>query len=298
MGRLALKEWEMQTDDIAAGALHGVPGHPGRGLKRWARMTLAASALLLCSGAQALAEDEPPADAAHEILKNMSDYLGKLPNLSLEYSADVEAISHGGQTNLSGLKLQFASQGTVTLSRPGKMRATRTASYGDVEIISDGATMTVIGKRAKQYAQAGAPPTIEGLVDHIRDTTGAEFPGADLLFADVYRELSAPVETGVYIGKDIIDGVECDHVAFRARSVDWQLWVESGDKPIPRRYVITSKWVTGAPQYVLRITKWNDKPVVTADTFKFTPPAGFKAVEIATLDGIADIPPNVEVGGR
>ena len=51
-----------------------------------------------------------------------------------------------------------------------------------------------------------------------------------------------------HIGRGVIDGVECEHLAFRNQDVDWQLWVQVGAKPIPCKYVITSKAVgIGAP---------------------------------------------------
>ena len=69
------------------------------------------------------------------------------------------------------------------------------------------------------------------------------------------------------IGKGVIDGVECDHLAFRNLETDWQIWIESGAKPIPRKYVITSKGIGEAPQYTLRIKDW--KTEVAADAFAF-----------------------------
>ena len=50
-----------------------------------------------------------------------------------------------------------------------------------------------------------------------------------------------------------MDGVVCDHLAFRNLDTDWQIWVESGERPLPRKYVITSKTVAAAPQYTLRL---------------------------------------------
>jgi len=32
-------------------------------------------------------------------------------------------------------------------------------------------------------------------------------------------------------------GVECEHLAFRGHVTDWQLWIETGAKPVPRKYV-------------------------------------------------------------
>jgi hypothetical protein len=54
-------------------------------------------------------------------------------------------------------------------------------------------------------------------------------------------------------GRGTIDGVEREHLAFRNADTDWQIWIELGARPIPRKYVITNKAVAGAPQYTLRI---------------------------------------------
>jgi hypothetical protein len=139
---------------------------------------------------------------------------------------------------------------------------------------------------------------VDELIDDVRDFTGAEFPGADLLFSDVYGQLSEPVENAIYVGSDIVDGIECHHLAFRTASVDWQLWVQKGPKPIPRKYIITSKWVTGAPQFQIRITDWNDSPVLKSDAFVFKAPEGAKTVNFNELEGIADLPLPAAIGGR
>jgi hypothetical protein len=55
------------------------------------------------------------------------------------------------------------------------------------------------------------------------------------------------------MGRGVIDGVECEHLAFRNFDTDWQLWVEVGDRPIPRKLVITSKTISGGPQYTVRV---------------------------------------------
>ena len=81
-------------------------------------------------------------------------------------------------------------------------------------------------------------------------------PGADLLLTNVFNVMMADVVEAAVIGKGVIDGVECDHLAFRNVETDWQIWIEAGAKPIPRKYVITSKGIGEAPQYTLRIKEW------------------------------------------
>ena len=264
--------------------------------KKGPRLSAVVAAFLLCPVTGAFAET--PEQAAHEILMDMSEYLGQVQNLSLDFSSDVEVISHGGQTNLSGLKVQFSSSGNVVISRPGKIRARRTGGFSDVEIISDSQTLTISGRNVNAYAQTGAAPTLDELFEAIRSLTGAEFPGSDLLFSDVYGQLSDPIEDAAYIGTAMIDGTECHHLAFSTLDVYWQIWIDTGDKPIPRKYIITSKWITGAPQYQLRISNWNDNPALTANLFNFLPSAGAKTVSIEELEGIGDLPIPAIKGGQ
>ena len=34
-----------------------------------------------------------------------------------------------------------------------------------------------------------------------------------------------------HIGRGVVEGVECEHLAFRNLDTDWQIWVEVGDRP-------------------------------------------------------------------
>ena len=155
--------------------------------------------------------------------------------LSITYDSDIEVIT----TNLQ--KIQFTSSGQVQLSRPDKLRATRTGGYRDVEIVFDGKMLTVNNKDGKDYAQIEVAGTAEELIDVLREKHGVTAPGADLLLTNVFNVMMHDVVEAAVIGKGVIDGVECDHLAFRNVETDWQIWMESGARPIPRKYVITSK---------------------------------------------------------
>jgi hypothetical protein len=62
--------------------------------------------------------------------------------------------------------------------------------------------------------------------------------------------------------------------------------VSAGDQPLPLRYVITSKWQTGAPEYSLRLSNWNVAPTVDAARFTFTPPADATKLTSVEFDEI------------
>ena len=226
---------------------------------------------------------------AEKLLKAMTDYVVAQKTISVTYDSDIEIITSSLQ------KIQFTSSGQVQLSRPDKLRATRTGGYRDVEIVYDGKLLTVNNKDSKDYAQIDAPGTAEELMDVLREKHGVVAPGADLLMSNVFNILMLDVIEAAVIGKGVIDGVECDHLAFRNVETDWQIWIEPGAKPIPRKYVITSKGIGEAPQYTLRIKEW--KTDVAADAFAFKADAAAKKIAIGELGDIDEVPQGISKAG-
>jgi hypothetical protein len=123
-------------------------------------------------------------------------------------------------------------------------------------------------------------------------------PGADLLLSDPYKALVAGVKEAKHIGRGVIDGVECEHLAFRNFDTDWQLWVEVGKWPVPRKLVITSKTLNNAPQYTVRIKSWKTDVQPARDAFVFTPPVGAKKLSADNLIMLDELPPEAPTGAR
>lgn len=249
-------------------------------VKRWVPTALLVAASLVLPSLCANAAD----DNAKTILKAMTDYVAGQKTISVAIDTDIEVITSDLQ------KIQFTSSGQLLLSRPDKLRASRIGGYADVELVFDGKTVTLHGKHLNAYAQVESPGSTDQLFGRLRGEFGFEAPGADLLLTGAYDALMQDVVLAQYIGREVIDGVECEHLAFRNVDTDWQLWVEMGSRPIPRKYVITNKSVTGGPQYTLRIKEWKTDPKIEANTFAFTAPAGSKKLEITALSGIDEVP--------
>jgi hypothetical protein len=236
-----------------------------------ARLMLgAATAAMILVAANSAARADDPA----RILKSMTDYLGGQKSLSASFDSDIEVITPELQ------KIQFASSGQIKLSRPDKLRVKRTGGYADVELVYDGKALSVYGNNAKSYVQADVPGTVDQMIDAIQARSGVSMPGTDLLLSNAFDELMASTTEGKHVGLGVIDGVECEHLAFRGPDSDWQIWIATGTKPVPRKYVITSKALAGAPQYSLRISDWKTDALTDADTFVFKPPGGVTRVDL------------------
>jgi hypothetical protein len=238
------------------------------------------------AGAQAQVSD------AKSVLKAMSEYVGSQKTIEFTFDSDIEVITPQLE------KIQFTNSGEGLLSRPDKLRAHRVGGYADVELFFDGKTVSILGKHINGYAQFDAPGSVDQLIQALRAGLGVALPGADLLQANSYEALVADVKEAKYIGRGVVDGRECEHLAFRNFDTDWQLWVEVGAKPIPRKMVITSKTLNSAPQYTLRVKDWKTDVTPAPDAFAFVPPAGAAKLASDALIGFDELPQGAPQGGN
>jgi hypothetical protein len=236
------------------------------------------AALGICVSARADEAD------AKRLLKAMSDYMAAQKTISFGFDTNLEVVTKDHQ------RLLLASSGTINLSRPDKIRATRTGGFANVETIFDGKTLTVVGKNANLYTQIDVPGTLDHLIDELRDTYHRPVPGADLLVSNVYDELMPDVTDAKDLGSGVIGGVECDHLAFREKEIDWQIWIAQGAHPYPCRYVITSKQVEGGPQYSVQIRDWKAGSDVAADDFAFKNETGARKIDMKDIGDTDELP--------
>lgn len=235
------------------------------------------AALLNCQPVTvASAQDTIDPDAA-SVLEAMSKYLGSLESFSADFEVDTDFIDPSGQ------KLKFISSGNLLVERPGRLHITRTGSIADVDFILDGAFLTIYGGGINSYVQLPAT-TIDEAIDTVRTEIGFDAPGADLLSETPLDPDLTDLVSGVHVGMTDIGGVAVHHLAFRGDQIDWQLWVQDGDRPLPVKYVITSKWMTGAPEYSLQLSNWETAPSIDPAAFTFTPPADAKKLSGIVVD--------------
>jgi len=235
------------------------------------------------------------AQNARSLLKAMSDYLAAQKSISLAYDSVFEVVSADHQ------KLQIAMSGTVDLSRPDKLRTTRKTGFSDTETIYDGKTLTFFGKGKNAYMQADVTGTTDAVIDQLRDKFHRQLPGADLLGSNVYDALMTDVTDVKDLGSGVIDGKECDHLAFRAKDTDWQIWIAQGGQPYPCRYVITSKGVDQAPEFTMTVRDWKASTAASSSDYSFKPPSGATKMDIKDLETLketSDLPENYRTGAE
>jgi hypothetical protein len=234
------------------------------------RCAIAALALLTTAS---LAHSAAIAPEAGRILKVSTDFLASQQQFSAETRNTLEIVLKSGQ------KIEFNSTARQSVQRPNKLRSERTGDLVEQVFIYDGQSLTLYSPQNKVYAQVAAPGTLEEMLDFARTRLDIVAPISDLIYKNAYSILMDGVTEGIVVGEAIIEGVRCDHVAFRSPQVDWQIWIQKGAQPLPRKIVITTLDLPNAPQFAVTVTKWNLKPVFEAQTFKFTPAAGVRRID-------------------
>ena len=194
-----------------------------RVVKKWATVL----AVVATAGTANISTGRADEASAKSLLKAMSDYLAGQKIISFDYDSNLEIVSTQQQ------KIALAASGRLTLNRPDKLHATRTGGFANVEMVFDGKTLTLLGKNANLYARVEAPGTTDQLVDLLREKYHRPVPAADLLMSDPYKELMPQVNDDKDLGSGVIHGIECDHLAFRTKEVDWQIWIAQGARPYP-----------------------------------------------------------------
>jgi len=114
-------------------------------------------------------------------------------------------------------------------------------------------------EKEKVYGKIPVPDTIDEMLDYLEEVIENPRPLADLLYSDLSPLAKLPV-SGAYAGESYVGETACDHLAFRCKSVDWQLWVDRGKKPLIRKIVITYKELPGAPQFAALLDQWDVMP--------------------------------------
>lgn len=106
---------------------------------------------------EAPAQAQPPAvdPAAANLLRRTTDYLGSLQKFSVRAQSFREDLLD------SGHRVDFEFSGSVTVSRPNKLRGERHDARLQQILYYDGTTLTLHNPTDKVYATEPAPVTIE-----------------------------------------------------------------------------------------------------------------------------------------
>jgi hypothetical protein len=214
---------------------------------------------------------------ADELMRQMSDRLARATGLALEAEEVYDEVPDQSP------RRQLTNVRHVAMRRPNRLVGDASGDALNRSFWYDGQIFSALDKEQNVWASGTVPPTVDGALDWVFEHTGTVIPLADFLYADSYARLMEHVQRGVYLGVHEAAGVPCHHLSFEQATIDWQIWIDAGKDPLPRKLVIAYKTEDEVPQYTVTIRKWNLEAKLPESLFGFTPPEGATKVEVAAF---------------
>ena len=236
-------------------------------------------ALALVSGAPgASAQTAAPAASAVDpatvqALKNMGAHLQSLQKFHVTNELTGERVLTDGQ------KLQHMASAAMDVQQPNRIRVKMSSARSQRELFYDGKLVTLFTPAQKYYTSVPFAGSIGDLATTLQAKYGVELPLADLFVLGTPAAPLDKLDSAMNAGQDFVGSDLCDHYALRQGNFDWQIWITVGDKPLPRKLVITNRGDEARPQSVSLID-WDLKPAFATSSFTFKPAKSAKAIEV------------------
>ncbi len=229
----------------------------------------------------ALAQDANPNidPKAAGILQDMSYYMGS------QYEYTYKADMMFDDVLESKEKIQYNGEETVYLKKPDKFYTGYVTDLGGYKLWYDAGQATLLEVPLNDFSLATLPPSVDQALNKLKEEYQFTPALSEFLFIDTYKVMTADVISGAYFGISKVMGANCHHLVFVEKEIDWQIWIEVGKRPVPRKLVITYKNMAESPQFIALIKDWVFGKPITNFAFKPEIPDVNSRVEFNQITG-------------
>jgi hypothetical protein len=206
-------------------------------------------------------------------LERMGDYLRTIKAFQVRSQTNRDEVLDDGQN------VEFDGVVDMIVQKPNRLRAEVTSDKQQRLYLYNGSDLSIWARRVNYYATIPAPPTIRELVDTLTSKYDIELPLVDLFYWSD-RKSTGDITSAIDLGNSQVEGVTCQHYAFRQDGADWQVWIQQGDYPLPRKLVIRTTTDEARPRFATVMT-WNLAPSFNDAAFTFDAPDDAKRIVFA-----------------
>jgi hypothetical protein len=230
-----------------------------------------ATAFILVGGSMAVAEQESVAaasidPAAIAALDRMGAYLRTLKAFRVSGTIQQEHVLE------SGLKVQLTDAVSLAAIPPNRLSSKVSGDANERQFMFDGKQFTLWAPQLSVYATVDAPPTIRELIEVLAAKFDIDMPLVDLFLWSSNAGSGTGITEAVDIGQAKVGDADCQHFALGGEGMDWQIWIQAGEYPLPRKLVLTTTTDEARPQYQATYT-WDLAPSFVDSDFTFDPPS-------------------------
>lgn len=216
-------------------------------------------------------------DSLAELVESF-EFLSKAGIFSFTAETEYDAQQRNGQ------KIEFGGVRKVTVERPNKVRTDIVERDGSKKaFIFDGKDIYYSDLGQNVYASVPRPGDINQAMDYFTESLQMPLPLGQLISSDVSEMVKKEISAGGFVDQSTINGVLCDHLAFRTENIDLQVWIASEGDPLLMRLLIDFKNAPSEPQFRAMFKDWNFKPDISDSLFLFKPADGMQKIAFAPL---------------
>lgn len=210
---------------------------------------------------------------AIQAMYEMSEYLRSLKTFSVSADVSFDEVLGNGQKVLLNKTVE------INTKLPSKLWAKVASEYSQREFYFDGSDFTIYTPELGYFASFSAPETVGRLVRQAKDDYDIDVPLADLFLWGTEADTTSSIGEAVIVGIDKVNGISCNHFAFREKEIDWQICIQRDGTPLPLKLVITEKNMEAQPQHISVMT-WNITPDLSSQNYTFKAKEGDHKIAI------------------
>lgn len=165
----------------------------------------------------------------------------------------------------------------VAIKFPDRMKVTSTGDKGNRGLWYSGKKLNYYSLDNNTYGFVTAPASVIETIDEVSKKFGIEFPAADFFYPTFLQDLTSEQGNLMFLGRTIVDGRECFHIAGSDKTKSFQFWIANDDLFLPVKMVIVYTSDKDKPQYEALYKDWTINSDYPDSMFEFaTPPKATK----------------------
>jgi hypothetical protein len=106
-------------------------------------------------------------------------------------------------------------------------------------VICDGKAITVSNTGENVYRQIEKVGSVDDAVRYVIQDLSMRLPLALMLVTTLPDELNQRLQSIDHVERDTLTPAPTDHLAGRAADADFEVWLDTGDTPLPQRFIMS-----------------------------------------------------------
>jgi len=202
------------------------------------------------------------------------------------------SVSFRINSEMEGMKQEISAVYALAAERTNRLSLRYVKGMTGNTVVCNGKKLIIYAPGLNRFEERDAPKSFEQLAEGVGPMAGNMLFVDNLLREDIYAAIMEGVMSVTYAGKELVEGMDCDHIKFVQDQFDWELWVSSGEKPVVVQVLsdmsksfaaVTGEAASlpkGMKMTVLnQFSNWVVDGAIPVDTFDFDPPAGARKAD-------------------